>query len=185
MTTALSASFSSRCFDVSEIAKSEFERSESHDCDLLIEKALQTASFHLDLSNLSLKELSPKILELTWLKQLDLSGNEFETFPEHIFKLSELETLKLSHNNLESIPTEISNLTHLEQLFLDSNKISTVPDTMCSLIRLNFLDLSKNSVTTIPAKLISDVSVSVVLSKSELDTSISFDKSAPGILLID
>ncbi len=66
----------------------------------------------LDLSDLGLREIPPKVWEFEHLTQLDLNGNRIEVLPPDIARLTNLERLSLDGNRLEALPPEIGQLSH-------------------------------------------------------------------------
>ncbi|KAI3688259.1 hypothetical protein L1987_81970 [Smallanthus sonchifolius] len=110
----------------------------------------------LDLGRYGFKgQISPSLLNLTYLNDLDLSGNSFnQTVPMFIGSMTRLTQLDLSSSLfIGTIPWSIGSLTKLTNLDLSSNSFSgTIPWSIGSLTKLTDLDLSSNSfVGTIPA----------------------------------
>ncbi|CAH1452706.1 unnamed protein product [Lactuca virosa] len=66
-------------------------------------------------------EISPSLVNLTYLNHLDLFGNFFNgTIPKSFGSLTELMFLDLSNNSFYgTIPEEFGNLTNLQNLYLD------------------------------------------------------------------
>ncbi|KAM0013708.1 putative non-specific serine/threonine protein kinase [Helianthus debilis subsp. tardiflorus] len=102
----------------------------------------------LDLFNGDLEgELSPSLLNLSYLNHLDLSGNQFEgTIPHFIGSLTKLRYLDISWNYFSgSIPMFIGSMTQLRYLRLSSNSFQgTIPLFIGSMTQLRHLDLSDN-----------------------------------------
>jgi hypothetical protein len=107
----------------------------------------------LDLRNLDLMFLSPKIELLTGLKWLDLTNNQLQSLPESMGMLSELEYVDLSENQLESLPESIGDLINLEVLVLNSNKLKSLPESIGKLERLNDFWCRDNLLEKLPEEI--------------------------------
>ncbi|KAJ0620145.1 putative non-specific serine/threonine protein kinase [Helianthus annuus] len=92
-------------------------------------------------------ELSPSLLNLSYLNHLDLSGNQFEgTIPHFIGSLTKLRYLDISWNDFSgSIPIFVGSMTRLRYLRLSDNQFEgTIPHFIGSLTKLRYLDISWN-----------------------------------------
>ncbi|KAJ9555563.1 hypothetical protein OSB04_010177 [Centaurea solstitialis] len=97
-------------------------------------------------------QISPSLLNLTYLNHLDLSNNDFgpQPIPKFIGSMTKLRHLNLSystfHGNIN--PILISSLTELRYLNLSYNYQlnGTIPKVIGSLTKLRYLDLSYNSI---------------------------------------
>ncbi|XP_023749483.1 receptor-like protein EIX2 [Lactuca sativa] len=90
-------------------------------------------------------EISPSLLNLTYLNLLDLSGNSFHgTIPTFIGSLTRLIYLNLGQNKLNgTIPRSIGSLKNLTYLYLSDNSFyGTIPPELGNLTNLQYLDLS-------------------------------------------
>ncbi|KAI3822923.1 hypothetical protein L1987_10524 [Smallanthus sonchifolius] len=103
----------------------------------------------LDLGRCDFKgEISPSLLNLTYLNDLDLSGNSFnETVPMFIGSMTRLTQLDLSSSSFSgTIPRSIGSLTKLTGLDLSFNSfIGTIPAFIGSMTQLSYLHLDSNS----------------------------------------
>ncbi|PEB20796.1 hypothetical protein COO05_31215 [Bacillus toyonensis] len=106
----------------------------------------------LDIYDLSIKELSPKITNLCNLKKLYLTGNEFSVFPTHVFELKSLEALALP-SNFKEIPAGISNLVNLKFLNLRKSELTYLPEEICKLVNLTALNLHNSELTHLPEEI--------------------------------
>ncbi|KAJ9555683.1 hypothetical protein OSB04_010297 [Centaurea solstitialis] len=92
-------------------------------------------------------EISPSLVNLTYLNHLDLSSNHFDgTIPNFIGSMTQLRHLDLSWNNfLGTIPNSMGSLTQLRYLDLSFNSFyGVIPKSIGSLSRLRCLNLSFN-----------------------------------------
>lgn len=104
----------------------------------------------LDLSQLKLRRLPPKILQLAKLTELDLSHNLFESLPPELVQLPDLARLDLSDNPLETLPPEIGELAGLTRLDLNHTPLSVLPPEIGKLTRLTRLYLTHNRLIALP-----------------------------------
>ena len=81
----------------------------------------------INLSNKSLQEFPPQLLELD---ALDYDNKRW-------WEESELTKLDLSHNYMRHLPNEISRLSCLQAVFLCDNEFSTLPVSLFSLESLS------------------------------------------------
>jgi Leucine-rich repeat (LRR) protein len=75
-------------------------------------------------------EISPRIVELTNLRNIVLSDNPRINLVGLFDKLSmlpKLEFLNLSNCQIESLPANISKLSHLKRLMIGNNKLTALP----------------------------------------------------------
>ncbi|XP_076948027.1 receptor-like protein EIX2 [Bidens hawaiensis] len=86
-------------------------------------------------------EISPSLLNLSYLNYLDLSDNSFlGTIPEFIGSMTQLRYLYLGWNDFTGIiPVELGNLTNLQELLLE-DLISCTIENLDWLSRLSHLD---------------------------------------------
>lgn len=114
----------------------------------------------LDLSNNSIKNLNPRVAQLTNLKTLILEHNELSaTTLQPITMLHQLQKLNVSQNDLghmprfkthppkiakpaDALPPDLP--ATLRELSIAQNKLIDIPPTIFSLERLEKLDLSNN-----------------------------------------
>ena len=127
----------------------------------------------LDLSELDLAEIPPKLWELGDLQILSLHNNQLSIIPSDIAQLQNLrelnlhsnqltqlnpaigqltalEYLNVSHNNLSEIPVEIGQLEQLQVLSLYENDIVSLPDEIGQLSNLCYLELGNNHLRHLP-----------------------------------
>lgn len=103
----------------------------------------------LNISDTSLKILSPQISNLTNLQTLLLFGNELTELPQCIGKLDKLKVLDVSRNKLTSLPQELAELINLTTINLSNNEIVSFPSQL-KLTKLGQLDLSYNKLANFP-----------------------------------
>jgi internalin A len=119
-----------------------------------IRNALNTNAVALDLSGLSLTNVSKLIAQLTNLQELNLSNNDLKSLPQNIIQLSNLQKLDLDNNQLTSLPEEIAQLTNLRKLDLSNNKLTSLPQAITQLTNLRTLFLFNNRLTILPQAII-------------------------------
>lgn len=101
-------------------------------------------SNELDLSELYLTQLPPKLWKKTGLRNLLLERCRFTTLPAGIGQLTNLNFLSIKSNYLTALPSEIGRLTKLTRLYLDNNDLTSLPPEIGNLTDLTVLDLEKN-----------------------------------------
>ncbi|KAJ9555407.1 hypothetical protein OSB04_010021 [Centaurea solstitialis] len=92
-------------------------------------------------------EISPSLVNLTYLNHLDLSWNSFNgTILNFIGSMTQLRYLDLQYNYFNgTIPNFIGSMTQLRYLDLSQNSFNgTIPKSIGSLTQLRYLDLSDN-----------------------------------------
>ena len=104
----------------------------------------------LKLKRKGYKEIPSEIFYFKNLKELDLGGNKIKNIDPKIGQLSKLEILKLNRNQIELIPTSISKLDSLKYLDVGLNKINALPEEMKTMLSLEFLQIWGNELTVIP-----------------------------------
>ena len=78
----------------------------------------------IDLRNKQLSEISPKLLQQTFLTELDLSQNPGITMlPDDLDLLSNLKKLRVCGPSLTTLPMAILNLRSLGSLEVNQNKL--------------------------------------------------------------
>ncbi|MGK7895746.1 MAG: COR domain-containing protein, partial [Xenococcus sp. (in: cyanobacteria)] len=107
----------------------------------------------LDLSDMELTELPPKIGQLSHLMILYLPDNSLRSLPSEIGQLSNLIHLSLLNNSLRSLPSEIGHLSKLTRLYLTNNSLSSLPSEIGQLSHLAELSLSHNSLSSLPSEI--------------------------------
>ncbi|MGH3831939.1 MAG: leucine-rich repeat domain-containing protein [Pseudonocardiaceae bacterium] len=117
---------------------------------LRVDQVFRDGRSSLDLSNLRLRTLPPRLADVTGLTELDLSGNWLAEVPEWISNLTGLTRLDLDNNRLVALPDSLANLTGLTELYLNNNRFAEVPDWISNLTGLTTLSLSNNRLTEIP-----------------------------------
>ncbi|MGD1867049.1 MAG: COR domain-containing protein [Phormidesmis sp.] len=102
----------------------------------------------LNLSNLKLESISPKLFELDRIRILNLSKNNLIALPPELKNLKSLEILDLSNNQLDAFPSPSCLPPSLKSIILRGNKISEVDfrgqAELPSLLRI---DLENNKVS--------------------------------------
>ncbi|MDR3335404.1 MAG: AAA family ATPase [Treponema sp.] len=115
-----------------------------------ISRCRETSETELDLSDLGLEQIPPKLAELTHVTVLNLSENNLKELSDGIGRLTALEYLDISHNALRILPEEIGKLAVLEVLILRGNGLTSLPATIGNLTALKTLDISHNNLMTLP-----------------------------------
>ncbi|MDR3342371.1 MAG: AAA family ATPase [Treponema sp.] len=110
----------------------------------------ERGEMELDLSDLGLEHIPPKLAELTHITTLNLSENNLKELPDCIGRLTELKYLDIHRNNLRSLPEAIGKLTELESLTLRGNELMTLPEAIGNLSSLKTLDISHNNLMALP-----------------------------------
>lgn len=123
---------------------------QDHIADFRIEEARRTGAKELDLSGLSLMELSGAIGKLTQLEKLDLSRNQLTSLPEAIGELSQLRILTADSNRFVELPQAICHLSALEHLSLSLNSIISLREDIGRLSNLTYFDISTNKLSRLP-----------------------------------
>jgi CCR4-NOT transcription complex subunit 6 len=101
--------------------------------------------FGLDLSNLSLRNLSPTLFtHFVFLKQLHLQGNSLTSISPNVVQLTNLEYLDLSGNALKTLPPVLGRMTWLRELLLYENYINVLPVELGFLYQLETFAVSGN-----------------------------------------
>ena len=99
----------------------------------------------LDLSNLSLRHLSPTLYtHFGFLKQLHLQGNSLTALSPCIVQLARLEYLDLSGNSLKTLPPLLGRMTWLRELLLYENYINVLPVELGFLYQLETFAVAGN-----------------------------------------
>jgi len=117
---------------------------------LRVDQVLQDGGGYLDLSNLRLRTLPPRLADVTGLTKLNLSNNQLTQVPEWIANLTNLTQLDLGNNQLTEIPEWIANLPNLTQLHLGNNQLTEIPEWIANLTNLTELGIGGHSLLEIP-----------------------------------
>lgn len=105
----------------------------------------------LYISDIPIEELPQNLYELKKLKKLELSYLTINELSESIENFKYLESLNLSDcENFESLPNNIGNLTFLDQLNLSHTNLLELPESICNLKRLTSLNLSSTRLLELP-----------------------------------
>ena len=115
-----------------------------------VDRAYRSGWGSLDLSNLRLRTLPPRLADVTGLTTLYLNGNRLTEVPEWIANLTGLTTLNLDNNQLTALPDGLAGLTGLTTLNLNNNQLTALPDGLANLTGLTRLDLGGNRLTEVP-----------------------------------
>jgi hypothetical protein len=92
-----------------------------------VDDALRRSLGTLDLSNLQLEALPPRLAQLTNLTVLDLTGNQLTTLHEGLTQLTNLTLLALTGNQLTTLPDWLAELTALQHLLVQGNPLGSPP----------------------------------------------------------
>jgi hypothetical protein len=110
----------------------------------------------LDLSNMRLHAIPPRVFEMTDLEELDLSENELTELPKDILRLTKLRVLVLEgkafdySNHWTALPPWIGDLGALEVLDLGDGKFSSLPPEIGKLTKLRYLNLYRVPIRRLP-----------------------------------
>jgi leucine-rich repeat protein SHOC2 len=120
---------------------------------LIIDRAIQDRSTHLDLYQYQLANLPETIGNLTDLVSLRLVENRLTSLPDSIGNLTKLRELRLYKNQLRNLPASIANLQHLTWLSLSLNRLTVFPESITGLTNLTGLLLNGNQMVVLPASI--------------------------------
>jgi leucine-rich repeat protein SHOC2 len=118
--------------------------------ELIIDRAIQSRSTHLDLYQQHITSLPGSIGDLTDLVSLRLVGNLLTTLPDSIGNLTKLRELRLYRNQLRNLPDSITNLQQLTWLSLSLNRLTVFPESITELTNLTGLLLNGNQMVVLP-----------------------------------
>ncbi len=122
----------------------------SEELVLLIDRATQERSTHLDLYQQKLKSIPSAIGNLSDLVSLRLTDNRLTSLPDAIGNLTKLRELRLYKNQINSLPDSIANLQNLTWLSLSLNRLTVFPDSITHLTNLEGLQLNGNQLRVLP-----------------------------------
>src|SRR5437879_499764 len=71
----------------------------------------------LNLDQMKLTQLPPRLWQFASLEELDLRDNQLGGLPAELGQLTRLRWLHLGYNQLSSLPAELGQLTHLRWLW--------------------------------------------------------------------
>ncbi|PCI28791.1 hypothetical protein COB55_03450 [Candidatus Wolfebacteria bacterium] len=103
----------------------------------------------IDLSDLSLNELSEKIGNLQDLTILNVANNNLETLPESIGSLKGLHSIGATRNRLSILPDSLVNLKNVQELMLSNNNFTSIPPVVGRMKRVGRLFLTDNDIPNI------------------------------------
>jgi hypothetical protein len=106
----------------------------------------------LDLSNMKLEFITPRLFDMYWLTVLKLNGNNLSRISDEIQYMNNLTYLDLRDNNLPSIPEEFEGLTQLETLLLGGNRLKKLPGALFMVKSLRKVDFSRNLFKDMPVE---------------------------------
>jgi CCR4-NOT transcription complex subunit 6 len=98
----------------------------------------------LDIGGQTLRQISPQLLQYTFLTELYLNNNRLRILPQEIKQLRSLRVLDLSLNQLRSLPPEIGMLVNLKELLLVDNQLEVLPFEVGNLFQCSMLALEGN-----------------------------------------
>jgi Leucine-rich repeat (LRR) protein len=105
----------------------------------------------LELANVGMTHVPPRIFELVNLRTLVLAANRLAELPPAIARLGALEKLSVEGNQLATLPEEVGALAHLRVLQLRANRLAALPASLARLVELEALDVVANRLTSIPS----------------------------------
>jgi leucine-rich repeat protein SHOC2 len=118
--------------------------------ELIIDRAIQDRSTHLDLYQQQIYNLPDSIGNLTDLVSLRLVDNRLTSLPDSIGNLTKLRELRLYKNQLRNLPASIANLQNLTYLSLSLNRLTVFPESITELTNLTGLLLNGNQMVVLP-----------------------------------
>jgi leucine-rich repeat protein SHOC2 len=118
--------------------------------ELIIDRAAQDRSTHLDFYQKQISSLPDSIGNLTDLVSLRLVNNRLTTLPDSIGNLTKLRELRLYKNQLRNLPDSIANLQNLTWLSLSLNRLTVFPESITELTNLTWLLLNGNQMVVLP-----------------------------------
>ncbi|CAB3362119.1 Hypothetical predicted protein [Cloeon dipterum] len=95
----------------------------------------------------TIRNLSPRLWELSHLTTLYLNDNSLTRIPGEICNLINLRHLDLSSNKLRSLPAELGDLIFLRELLLNNNFLRVLPYELGKLFKIQVLGLKGNPLT--------------------------------------
>lgn len=107
-------------------------------------KHLPKTLVKLDLINVGMTALPPRIFELEELRELSLSHNAIGALPAALGRLRKLEKLEVESCGLARLPDELAQLTQLRRLRARSNELTALPRGFAALPKLADVDLVHN-----------------------------------------
>ncbi len=118
--------------------------------ELIIDRAIQDRSTHLDLYQKQISSLPDSLGNLTDLVSLRLTDNRLTTLPASIGNLTNLRELRLYKNQLKMLPDSLANLQKLTHLSLSLNRLTVFPECITDLTNLTGLQLNGNQLVVLP-----------------------------------
>ncbi|KAH9076035.1 hypothetical protein Ae201684P_012525 [Aphanomyces euteiches] len=110
-----------------------------------------TAGQNLNLSDLELLALPPRIMSMSCLRVLNLRSNGLSSLPvEMVDCFPHLEVLNVARNQLTHLPPDIGGLQKLKKLFAQNNQLRSLPMSLMSCSKLEELFVQFNSIREIP-----------------------------------
>lgn len=100
-----------------------------------------------------IRNISPRIAELTELEELYIGRNQLKELPPEIGRLKKLKILSAQYNDIEALPAEIGEMEQLEQLILNQNRLRTLPPQIGKLQTLKNLQLKYNFLISLPSEI--------------------------------
>lgn len=103
----------------------------------------------LEISKTSLKDLPPKLGELSNLTRMVICYNKLSSLPPEISKLKKLKFLDVSHNLLTELPPQLSDLNELQSINVSYNQLASLPN-ISEMLNLVSLNISYNQFLFLP-----------------------------------
>ncbi len=141
-----------------------------------IEAATASRAETLDLRGLGLKELPPRLAEMTWLRAVELGSNRLMALPESLFRLRALRRLGLGNNRIDTLAEGVEALRELVSLDLSENRLRVVPHWIGSLARLREISVFANRLVEV------SVALFAIKSLERLDVSMNQLAGLPSLM---
>eukprot|EP00127_Corallochytrium_limacisporum_P005359 Clim_evm35s203 gene=Clim_evmTU35s203 len=101
--------------------------------------------------------------------KVNLAGNNFTEVPDMLLEFENLEELHLGGNQITHLPVDIDRLQNLKVLYLGGNHLTHLPDSIGRMRSLEVLNVSENRLTELPISLAEAESlVSLLVNDNEL-----------------
>lgn len=110
-----------------------------------------TSLTYLDLSQLEIFAIPPELGNLNALKTLKLNNTKISELPKGIGDIASIEVLDLSGTAINVFPECILNMHNLRELYIADTRISELPEGIGSMTNLRVFDISRTQISSLPA----------------------------------